>query len=184
MNGPEKNVLFLALCLLIVGIVVRYIPWGLPSIESFQVGGDLVVSVSDTLVSPSKEIRESSKLEQAVPVIPDIPDQSVIASDNDVLNNVTNGGLEPVFAGSPGDISAKKPKKEKKSKKTVKLPLHINTASAEDLCALNGVGPKLAEKIIAFRQANGPIKNSADLKKVPGIGVKKLEAILPGVIFD
>lgn len=75
-------------------------------------------------------------------------------------------------------------KRERKKKKVVKFPLHINTASAEELCALNGVGPKLAEKIIAHREAVGPFKTPADLRKVQGIGAKKLEAILPNVIFD
>ena len=43
MNGPEKNVVRLALCLLVLGIVMRYLPWGLPSIETFEVGDALIV---------------------------------------------------------------------------------------------------------------------------------------------
>ncbi|MCF0216144.1 MAG: helix-hairpin-helix domain-containing protein [Fibrobacteraceae bacterium] len=75
-------------------------------------------------------------------------------------------------------------RKTKKEKPKVQLPLKINQASAEELCALKGVGPKLAERIIAFRNASGPIKTPSDLEKVPGIGKKKLEGILQGVIFD
>lgn len=82
------------------------------------------------------------------------------------------------------DFEKPKEHKAKKSKPKVKLPVSINSASADALCAIPGVGPKLAEKIIAFRKAKGPLKNAADLKKVPGIGEKKSKNILPNVIFD
>lgn len=52
MNGPERNVVRLALCLLVLGIVMRYLPWGLPSIETFEVGDALIVS-ADTLAQNS-----------------------------------------------------------------------------------------------------------------------------------
>jgi competence protein ComEA len=75
-------------------------------------------------------------------------------------------------------------KKERKPTKKVNLPVHINSASVDELCALNGVGPKLAEKILDTRNALGAFKTPEDLQKVPGIGKKKLEKLLPGVIFD
>lgn len=184
MNGPEKNILYLAFCLLVIGVVVRYLPWGLPSIESFQVGQELVVSVVDLPESSSGTESVPSKLElEPEPPFGDgrLP---VVSLNDSVVDKVIVSLKEAMPLENDSGAPSKNTKKEKKSKKTVKLPLHINTASAEDLCALNGVGPKLAEKIVAYRQANGPIKNGADLKKVPGIGAKKLEAILPGVIFD
>ena len=55
---------------------------------------------------------------------------------------------------------------------------------AEELCALKGIGPRLAERILAYRRAQGPFKNAADLRKVSGIGEKKAAGILPFVIFD
>jgi competence protein ComEA len=76
------------------------------------------------------------------------------------------------------------PKKERKSVKKTNLPVHINSASVDELCALNGVGPKLAEKILTTRNALGPFKSPEDLQKVPGIGKKKMEKLLLGVIFD
>lgn len=153
MNGPEKKVVYLAFCLFVVGVVVRVLPWGLPSIDSFQiedVANKLIVPVGDSVPPAWNE-------------------------------NPSEGFVS--FEKSHKD-SSKVEKKERKKKKKVQLPLHINTASVDDLCALNGVGPKLAEKIVAQREAKGPFKNPTDLKKVPGIGNKKLEAILPGVIFD
>ena len=55
--------------------------------------------------------------------------------------------------------------------------VNINTASADDLEKLPGIGPALAERIISHRQANGPFSSLDDLTDVPGIGKAKLEAL-------
>lgn len=74
--------------------------------------------------------------------------------------------------------------KTKKTSKKVQFPIAINRASSEELCALKGVGPKLADRIIAHRNTVGPFKSAADLRKVSGIGDKKSKTILPFIIFD
>jgi protein Tex len=51
----------------------------------------------------------------------------------------------------------------------------LNTASPALLTYTSGVGQKLAEKIVAFRDANGPFKNRAELRQVPGLGPKVFE---------
>ena len=55
--------------------------------------------------------------------------------------------------------------------------VNINTASAEQLDTLPGVGESTAQKIIADRDANGPFSSPEDLKRVSGIGDKKYEEI-------
>ena len=55
---------------------------------------------------------------------------------------------------------------------TVKI--NINTASADELTQLKGVGPKLAAGIVAHREANGPFKTVEDIVNVKGIGPKIL----------
>ena len=54
--------------------------------------------------------------------------------------------------------------------------ININTASADGLVQLKGVGEKKAALIIEFRETNGPFKLPEDFLKVPGIGPKTFEA--------
>ena len=53
-----------------------------------------------------------------------------------------------------------------------------NTATAEELTALYGVGEKLAAEIVAERERNGRFDYLEDLITVKGIGRKKLEGFL------
>ncbi len=48
--------------------------------------------------------------------------------------------------------------------------VNINEASKAQLMKLAGVGPGMAERIIAFREAHGPFKRVQDLEKVDGVG--------------
>ncbi len=51
--------------------------------------------------------------------------------------------------------------------------VNINTADAAELERLPGIGPTLAERILAYRERNGGFKSIEELKKVSGIGDKK-----------
>lgn len=53
----------------------------------------------------------------------------------------------------------------------------INHASAEELDAVPGIGPALAQRIVADRCANGPFARVEDLTRVPGIGPRTLQAM-------
>lgn len=61
-------------------------------------------------------------------------------------------------------------------------PLDLNTASAEQLDALPGVGPTTAQRIVAYRQEHGPFRSVDELEGVPGIGPSKL-AQLKGLVI-
>lgn len=53
----------------------------------------------------------------------------------------------------------------------------INHAPWPALANLPGIGPKLAEEIVRFRERSGPIKQIEDIKEIRGIGDSKLDAI-------
>jgi competence protein ComEA len=55
--------------------------------------------------------------------------------------------------------------------------VNINTATLEQLDALQGVGPSTAQKIIDYRTANGPFSTIDDIKNVSGIGDAKFAAM-------
>lgn len=61
---------------------------------------------------------------------------------------------------------------------TVSFPVNINTADADTLTALPGIGQVLAERIVAYRRQNGSFRAIEEITKVEGIGEKKAEAIL------
>jgi hypothetical protein len=57
------------------------------------------------------------------------------------------------------------------------LPVDVNHGSVEDLEALPGIGPKLADRIAEAR----PFAVAADLQRVPGIGPKRWAQLQPAV---
>lgn len=48
--------------------------------------------------------------------------------------------------------------------------IDLNSATAEELCLLPGIGPVRAEAIVAYREENGPFRQTADIMNVRGIG--------------
>ena len=56
-------------------------------------------------------------------------------------------------------------------------PISLNKASKNELLELPGVGPAMADRIIADRREHGPFKHVEDLKRVKGIGSKKFEKL-------
>ncbi len=62
--------------------------------------------------------------------------------------------------------------------------VNINTATAEELMTLDGIGEVTAQKIIEYREANNGFINVDELLKVDGIGEAKLEKIRSYVVTE
>ena len=62
--------------------------------------------------------------------------------------------------------------------------ININTATAAQLDTLPGIGPVLAQRIIDYRQANGPFTSLSQLMLVEGIGEKRRANILPLITIE
>ena len=83
-----------------------------------------------------------------------------------VADRIGEGGASPsssVSEGGAGDQAGAQPL------------VSINTATADELDSLPGVGPSTAEAIVEDREQNGPFSALEDLMRVSGIGEKKFE---------
>lgn len=60
-------------------------------------------------------------------------------------------------------------------------PIPVNKARAEDFDRLPGIGPGLAQRIVAYREQQGPFPDLESLKEVKGIKDKTLEKLRPFV---
>ena len=57
--------------------------------------------------------------------------------------------------------------------------VNVNTASAEQLTAVPGIGPKLAARIVEYRQKSGAFKSIQELMNVKGVGEKSFQKLQP-----
>jgi competence protein ComEA len=60
-------------------------------------------------------------------------------------------------------------------KKPPASPVNINTANAEQLQQVPGIGPATADKILKMRKSYGPFKSVDDLLAIRGLGQKRLD---------
>ncbi len=62
--------------------------------------------------------------------------------------------------------------------------VNINTASVQELQLLPRIGPALSQRIVDFREANGPFARIEDIEDVPDIGPATFEAIRDLITVD
>jgi competence protein ComEA len=92
-------------------------------------------------------------------------------SDINLARLLKDGEQVYVYTASRGSSSSRSTARSAPPRNTG--PIAINRASAKELEALDGIGPVLASRIIAYRNANGPFVTLEALLEVSGIGPAK-----------
>lgn len=77
------------------------------------------------------------------------------------------------------DSGASAPRRAARPAPSPDAPLALNTASAAELERLPRIGPALAGRIVAYREAHGGFRSVEDLQRVRGIGPKTMQHLRP-----
>ncbi len=139
----------------------------------------LFVHIAGSVKNPGLyELPQGSRVSDAVSAAGGMSEDANTSSVN-LARQLTDGeqiivaSNEDILAATETETSNGSPSGEVFSQGKV----NINTASAEELMTLDGVGEATADKIIAYRQENGPFARIEEIKEVSGIGEKKFEAM-------
>jgi len=107
--------------------------------------------------------------------------------------NKTSSGCEQLHFVQPGTLIIKRCTEESRGREVSIVPaeyaplffkpMPINTASKDMLMTVKGVGPTLAENIVAYRNEFGRFTGSEDLLSLPGIGSKRVANLAAAFSF-
>lgn len=148
--------------------------------EDSEVPANVFIEVKGAVKSPGVyEIPKDARVINALEMAEVLP-----AADLNSVNQSMKVHDELVIyvplEGEETDIEAVPESPESGPGETV----NINTATIEDLTALNGIGDKKAQRIIEHREANGLFMKKEDLMNISGIGEKTFESLEPYITID
>ena len=83
------------------------------------------------------------------------------------------------FVTAAAVVSAQDSASTSKAAASAAAPINLNSATSAQLEALPGIGAKMAERIVEYRQKNGSFKKVEDLMNVQGVGEKSFLKLKP-----
>ena len=162
--------------------------------DALQKAGGATANANPNALNLAAFLEDGSKIEVPLKTLPTpqpTPTPVVIvkevplpapASAPSALSSQRATSFEDTSSPSPEKAAAPVERKPKDEGELKRHPVNLNTATLDELQRLPGVGPKMAERIIAFRQENGRFKAISDLDNVKGIGEKRMEKLGPLVV--
>lgn len=152
--------------------------------QTEETKGRIIVDVGGAVERPQVvELEEDSRVGDAISAAGGLKDnadpaginQAAFLADGEKVYIPVKGETSALVSGISGQDAA--PAGSMTGGSSASSKVNLNTATAEELQTLNGVGPATAEKILDYRTANGGFKKIEDLKNVNGIGDKTFEKL-------
>lgn len=130
-----------------------------PGVYELQEGSrvnDLVLMAGGLTREADRKINLAQKLQdEAFVYVPTMGEENPVVTTGEMTTGTPNIAFQPVATALGSSL------------------VNINTADQKSLETLAGIGPVLAERIIAHREEKGPFQQLHDLKNVTGIGDKR-----------
>lgn len=124
------------------------------------------------------KVKNKSRLFECLEKAGGATDQANMEEHN--LAKVVKDGEKYVFANK--NVIAKADGQNTSSGKQPSNKISLSNASKEDLKSLNGIGDKIAERIIKYRSKNGSFQNIEQLRQVKGIGRSLFDKIKDEIV--
>ncbi|MDR0875325.1 MAG: helix-hairpin-helix domain-containing protein [Clostridiales Family XIII bacterium] len=171
-GGPPPAAVFIDVGGAVVRPGVIALPPGSRITDAIEAAGGLTEAADVSVINRAQVVADGDKL--YIPTAKEVENGQLKPSVGLVIGE---GGFSGAAAGgsaaAPETVSSagNAPGTDAQSR------INLNTADAETLQLLNGVGPATAQKIIDYRSAHGQFKRIEDIMNVSGIGTKTYEKL-------
>jgi competence protein ComEA len=153
--------------------------------DAIRAAGGALPAVDLSTLNLARKLSDGEQVYVGIPVPPGVAG-NVVGSGGAGSGGASSGGAAGAGPDASGDSgpSAATPKKHgKKSRKSdgsataLSSRVNLNTATANDLETLPGVGPATAQRIVNWRTQHGQFTSVDDLREVGGIGDARLATL-------